>query len=271
MGFFLSLPVWVFTALVTLSFNLFAAAGLTAFLRLWPAERRFAHNDIAGYISAIVGIVYGVLIASIAVVVLENSDAARNAVDLEAGLMVNVFADAKSLSAPTWTSMRSNLFAYSESVIDAEWPDMRRGDTPSAGRRYLYGMRAALAGFAPQDRREQVYLEETLKSLNDLVLARRSRVYTAQHYVSPMIWRFLITSSIVTLLMTFVFGVKQYWAHLAMCCLLASTMGFVFSLIIVVDDPFLWQSGIGQAPFVEALTIMHQLDGSGPSLAEVTR
>jgi hypothetical protein len=260
---FLSLPIWAFTILVSLAFNLFAAVGLTLFLRAWPAEPRVPHNDIAGYISAIVGIVYGVLIASIAVVVLQNADAARVAVDTEAGLVINVFGDAKALPEPTSAAIRADVLAYVRAVIDTEWPDMRQNNAPTAGLKPIFDLRRNVAAFVARDARDETYLAAMLRNVDGLVMARRNRLNLAHHYVSPMIWRFLISSSVLTLLITFVFGVRKFWPHLIMCCLLATTMGFVFSLIIVVDDPFLWQTGIGPEPFEEAVAVMRQMDATG--------
>jgi len=269
MQFLLLLPTWVAVPLVTLTFNAVAAIGFLTFRKVWPAEPRVAHNDIAGYISAIVGIVYGVLVASIALVALGNYDAAKNTVDAEASLVETAFVDAKALPAPTGPLMREALYGYVDSVTKVEWPEMQRGVAPSAARAPLYGMTQTLARFTPRDTREQIYLQEAVGTVDQLLAARRTRLFAAHPYISPVIWRFLVTSSVFTMVMTFLFGVKNHWAHLIMCCLLASTMGIIFSLIIAVDEPFLRSSGIGRDPFDVALKVMRQLDEFGPWQAAV--
>jgi len=256
MNSFILLPTWFAVPLVTVLFNGLAAVGLIAVLRLWPVEPRRLHNDITGYISATIGIVYGVLSASIAVGALQSYDKATDAVDSEASLLVSVFVDAKALPAPTFDVVQKNLYDYAHEVVAVEWPQMRLGKEPVEARIYLFNVSEALAHFVPATPGQQVYLDQTLTRLNALYIARRLRVYLTSTGLSPVIWRFLISSSVITLGITFFFGVHNFRAHLAMCCLLATTMAFVFSLIIAVDHPFLRSSGIGPQPIEQAVRVM---------------
>ena len=65
-------------------FMLVSVAGLVAVQRFVPIERRKQHNSVAGFIYAVVGIAYAVLLGLVLVAVWEQFQAARTTVDTEA-------------------------------------------------------------------------------------------------------------------------------------------------------------------------------------------
>src|SRR4028119_2316922 len=79
---------------------LVAVAGLEAVRRLVPAERRREHNDVAGFIYAVVGVIYAVLLALTVIAVWEEHEAAKATVREEANELADVFWLARRLPAP---------------------------------------------------------------------------------------------------------------------------------------------------------------------------
>ena len=61
-----------------------AVGGLALVQRLVPATRRKEHNDVAGFIYAVLGVAYAVLLGLMIIAVWENFAEARNTVDQEA-------------------------------------------------------------------------------------------------------------------------------------------------------------------------------------------
>src|SRR4028119_2161350 len=79
---------------------LVAVAGLVAVQRLVPAERRQEHNDVAGFIYAVVGVIYAVLLALMVIAVWEEHEEAKATVREEANGLADVFWLAHSLPGP---------------------------------------------------------------------------------------------------------------------------------------------------------------------------
>src|SRR4028119_1849803 len=79
---------------------LVAVAGLEAARRLVPAERRQEHNDVAGFIYAVVGVIYAVLLALMVIAVCEEHEEAKATVREEANELADVFWLAHSLPEP---------------------------------------------------------------------------------------------------------------------------------------------------------------------------
>src|SRR4028119_687324 len=106
---------------------LVAVAGLEAVRRLVPAERRREHNDVAGFIYAVVGVIYAVLLALMVIAVWEEHEAAKATVREEANGLADVFWIAHSLPEPEGPRLQELARSYATVVTEEEWPLMGRG------------------------------------------------------------------------------------------------------------------------------------------------
>ena len=64
-----AMPSWILALVSICVVTAYAIGGLVLVQRFVPAERRRPHNDVAGPVSALVGVVFAVLIAFIAIAV----------------------------------------------------------------------------------------------------------------------------------------------------------------------------------------------------------
>jgi hypothetical protein len=72
--------------------------------------------------------VYAVILAFLTVVVWQHFSEARELVVLESGADIDAWHTAVGLQSTVRVRMRSNMLSYAKSMIDSEWPKMRRGD-----------------------------------------------------------------------------------------------------------------------------------------------
>jgi uncharacterized membrane protein YgaE (UPF0421/DUF939 family) len=86
--------------LVVAVFVLIAVVGLTLVQRIVPSQLRQQHNDVAGFIYAVLGVIYAVLIALMVIAVWEDYAAARDTVESEASELDDVFRLAHPLPDP---------------------------------------------------------------------------------------------------------------------------------------------------------------------------
>ena len=99
---------------MVLSFVALAVGGLVLVQRLVPIERRLAHNDVAGFIYAVLGVAYGVLLGLMVLAVWQDWQAAREAATQEANELAAVFWLAHGLPEP-------------EDATSRGWPAPTRG------------------------------------------------------------------------------------------------------------------------------------------------
>src|SRR3712207_7651418 len=98
----------VFGVLVVIGVCLAAVAGLELVQRLVPAEKRQQHNDVAGFLYAVVGIVYAVLLALLVIAVWEQYQRALETVEGEANSVADIAWIAHRLPETDRKSTRLN-------------------------------------------------------------------------------------------------------------------------------------------------------------------
>ena len=101
---------------------------LICFHQFVPSELRRAHNDVAGFIIAIVGVIYAVLLAFIAVSTWENFNKAQDAAELEANMVDNLYVDSAGLPPKLAFCVCQHLREYVRLVIEKECPRNKRGE-----------------------------------------------------------------------------------------------------------------------------------------------
>src|SRR5579864_3472093 len=132
MEWFSSLPT---TAAVLLAMSASAGAAVLGLLivhPIIPQPLRSVHNDVSGFILAIVGVVYAVLLAFIAVAVWQDFDQADRLVQTEANLVGDLYRNTAALPDPAAEEVRHYLFVYAETVVQDEWPALTAGHEDDA-------------------------------------------------------------------------------------------------------------------------------------------
>jgi hypothetical protein len=106
---------------------LVAVGGLVLVQRLMPTRQRLRHNDVAGFIYTVLGVVYAVLLGLVVVAVWEEWNAATAAVDQEASEVAEVFWLAHRLPKPEDRQLQELARSYARTVVNEEWALMERG------------------------------------------------------------------------------------------------------------------------------------------------
>src|SRR4051794_36721689 len=79
---------------------LIAVGGLVLVQRLYPIDRRQQHNDVAGFIYAVLGVAYAVLLGLMLIAVWEKWEAADTTTADEANELAGIFYFAHALPQP---------------------------------------------------------------------------------------------------------------------------------------------------------------------------
>ena len=120
------------TANIFILISMVAASMLfmTALNRLWPREKRQAHNDLIGWQLNIIGTTYAVILGFMLYTVWTDFGAANLNVDLEASALRNVYRLAEGLPEEQRIKLQQQSRSYAVAVIAADWPQMARDQVP---------------------------------------------------------------------------------------------------------------------------------------------
>jgi hypothetical protein len=247
----------VYGVLIVCVACLAAVGGLALVQRLVPATIRKEHNDVAGFIYAVLGVIYAVLLALVVIAVWEEYGRARVTVESEANALAEIFWLAHRLPESEGRHLQELARSYAEEVVDEEWPLMEQGRTPvmedtratPTGWVLIDDIRATLQEVEPRTLAEQELYGEGLDQVQRLADARRMRLVAAEEGIPAVLWVVLVVGGLVAVGFAYLFGLENTWAHRLMVVSLAGVIALVLFTIGVMDHPFSGGARIGTGAF----------------------
>jgi hypothetical protein len=230
---------------------LLAAAIVLTKHRLWPmSPDDEPREDVAEYISMMVGVLYALVLGLALVSVWDTNSSAQDHVAAESSAAHQIHMLAAGLPAEQAARMREEIQTYTQHVSGVEWPAMAEGKPLDAsGWHLLDDVRAT--GQVPADATpaQQGTGQEILAQLSTLNEARRGREADADERLSPVIWFGLIVGGVLTIAFMFMFGVQRSFTHVVMVMGLSALITFTVLLIYQLDSPFSGLFAVDSAPF----------------------
>jgi len=99
-------------------------------------------------------------------------------------------------------------------------------------------MRATLQEVEVRTQAEQELYAEGLDRISRLGDARRMRVVAAKEGLPGVLWAVLVFGAVVAVGFTYLFGLRNTWAHRLMVMSLTAVIALVLSTIGVMEHPF---------------------------------
>ena len=254
----MSIPIGLLLLCISM---LLAAGGLILVQRLVPNEVRMQHNDVAGFIYAVLGVVYAVLLGLMVVAVWEQWNAAAGRADEEASELAEVFWIADRMPESDGHHIQELVRAYARVVVEEEWPLMRQGKSSQKAWDLLDEIRSGVQDFQPSTPAQQVLYEQGLERVHELADARRERLLDADQGLPSILWVVLLIGGVVVIGFTYLFGLDSTVTHLLMVASLALVIALVLFTVAELDFPF--RGGIRIGP--EAMErVLSGLENSKP-------
>jgi hypothetical protein len=213
-------------------------AGLWVTRRLVHPSKLQRHHDVAGFLIAIVGLIYGVLQAFVVFVVWSNFENTKDLVETESNCVADIFRIAHGFPSATEGRVRSDVRQYVNDVITYEWPAMEHGHSSAIAERSFDNLWSAWSTLQPTSLHENALYQEAITRLDDLGNCRRRRILASHDGVPPVIWVVLIFGGIATVAFTYFFGADNVKAQAGMTALLTAEIALVLYLIAAIEYPF---------------------------------
>jgi hypothetical protein len=217
---------------------LLATGGMTLVQHLVPWQLRQQHNDVAGFIYAVLGVVYAVLLGFVTIVVWEDYELAKITTDNEANELAELIWLARELPEPEGEQLQEHANSYAKVVVDEEWSLMEQGQASPRAWALTDEMRSSIYDFEPDTDGEQVLYEQGLERIHDLVDQRRLRLLEAREGMPHVLWGVLLVGGIIVVGFTYLFGLENTRSHTLMIAALASIIALVLFTIYALDHPF---------------------------------
>ena len=232
-------------AIIVLVAVLVSLLGLALVRRMVPTSRLAQHTDVAGYVYAVIGVIYAVILAFVVIAAWEEYRDARAAVADEASAVLNLARSANGWPAGDRGNVESALIAYARQVVDVEWPAMARGDFgPATETVTVNQLWQALNQADESAAAKSASYEVALLQLDDLGEARRNRLLLGQEGLPMSMAVVLIIGAVVTIGFAYLFAVDDGRLHALMITSLAVLVALLLLLQYQLGMPFQGVSAI---------------------------
>jgi hypothetical protein len=248
------LPIWLlFVLLVVLAPAL--VIGLQVVVRRrWPGLAEGDHNDVAGFIIAIVGVIYAVLLAFVVIVSWEQFSEAANTVGEEASALRGLYRETVAYPPEVRAQIQADVRDYATAAITREWPAMARGEPGDPAVAAALDRLAEHIAELPADTPvRQEYVAVEADRFAELVSFRSQRLDFVGQGLPGVLWVALAIGGVVTIGFAMIFGLRSTPLHLIMTGSLAAVIGVLLFVAVSIDQPFVGDVAVAPAPLVRFL------------------
>lgn len=254
--FLQSMPIWL-TGVVVVGGFLAISLILGNFVVFVPAQVREEHNELAGFILAVVGVIYAVLLAFVAVGVWERFNQAEERTYQEATNLTIVYRDAGSFS--NGRGLRAAVRDYVRDVIEDEWPRMQNGDRSLSARLLIESVDRDVRNIKADTPERVAIQERMLEAMDGALEDRDARISEGATGINGVLWVTLIIGAFVTVGFTFLFGFRHTVIQQLMVGSLSILIGLMLFLIISLDFPFRGGVTVSPEAFENALRVFQAI------------
>jgi magnesium-transporting ATPase (P-type) len=225
---------------------------MAALNRIWPREKRQAHNDLIGWQLNIIGTTYAVILGFMLYTVWTQFGAANLNVDLEASAVRNVYRLAEGLPEQQRVRLQMQALAYAQAVIDQDWPEMANGQTPEESHQINQAMWKTLMAIKTASPTEIVAEDHAISELSSLTEHRRTRLLQSTFHLPTIFWGVLLIGGLLTIASTSMFGSANARLHALQVFSFTTLITLVLLAIADVNLPFRGWVHISNYAFVRA-------------------
>ncbi|EKD71026.1 MAG: hypothetical protein ACD_46C00291G0002 [uncultured bacterium] len=204
-------------------------------------KQRYDENPAIVCISALIGIIYAILIGFIVLYELNNFNKVDEAENREAKAMFTIFRESYILPETSGAKIRSQLIEYANYVINNEWPMMATGKfTDNTGALMIENISKKIRSFNISKINNPLIIQalNTMSmNANYLFDDHQLRINNIHSTLSSNIWFVLLLSSLLTIGVNCILGM-EFRFHIVCIIFLSLMVSGVLYLIVTLDRPY---------------------------------
>jgi len=218
---------------------------------------RYKDNEIVSSVSALIGIIYGVLVGFVCLYLLTKFDHAAQATQAEANVVSTIIRRSALLSPQIQLLIEKDLQQYVEEVINIEWPIMADfGKINQKGDLILIDLINALKDYKPETEVQKIIFQDLITtSIKELYTARHTRIMLSYLELGGDMWYVILIGTVLIIASNYAFR-AHFYLHLFVNIIFAIMAGSMLFLVVSLDRPFQGGFSITPEPFQEILDLL---------------
>ena len=224
--------------LAVAAFVIASVVALVLVRRRIPVEVLAEQHEVAGVCFAVLGGLYGIILAFVLVSSWERYEEARAHTEIEASVLADLYRHSQAFSEPTGSRLGKAVIAYLDSVVTDEFATMGDSRPSESTQERYYEVWQSILDFKPTAGWEIALYQNTLDKLDTFGDARRHRLLYLRSGMPFEIWAFLIVFGATTVAFTYFFGMPRLAPQILITTMLAATIGCALLLVHETQHPF---------------------------------
>ena len=221
----------------------------------FPDHDFVQHNEVGGFIIAVTGSLYAVMLGFLTVVGWQHFADAQQLVALESAAAGDVWHAAIGLPATERARVRRDTLRYATLMVQNEWPKMRSGSFDTEADVVVMDAITAAGAFRPADFMESNSQNATLQQLSTLHDMRQRRLAYNEGGIKGFEWLVLAVGAVCVVCLCWLFGLRNTSVHLFMTASVTVTITSMLVLLFELQYPF--RTDLRIAPVSWLATINH--------------
>ncbi len=223
--------------------------GVWLIRRLVPVTREGFDAEVSSQMLGVVASLFGLLLAFVIVIEYQNFGSAQDNVGQEADSLAAITRDSDALPAAQAARVRAAIGTYVRAVVTDEWPKLREGHESPQASDDVDLIYKALEAAKPTTPQATAFYNDSVKQLNEALIARRERLSTASGGIPSLVLALILVGAFVILGYVMLVGSRSFWFHTIGACSISLVV--VLSLVVLVDlsYPFSGSLVVSSDPF----------------------
>ena len=207
-----------------------------------PHEKHKLNNEVGGFIYAVLGVAYAVILAFVVLVDYENYNKAEDIVFSEANAINNFCRDASMLDEPFKGEVLREAIIYAKLVVQDEWKIMNSGRYKEAGNGEAYTalrrLKTLVFNYSHKTEREKEFYTLLVGDFRKMRELRADRLMMSTSTLPGILYFVILVGYVLTVSYTFFFSSLSVKAQITMTSMLSMVLALVIFLIIEMDLPY---------------------------------
>lgn len=234
--FIYSLPLWALAVVIFAACLGFVVLSVAAVDRFgWALDPEEVAT--ATVLHAFVSVLYAVALALIVVNVQSEYSAVEDAAFAEASKVSDLYRNLDGVEGPDRARLQAEASHYVDLVLEKEWPANNRGEQNLETILAIDYLARHVIQLHPSTGDAQVVQQALLADIDDVLDARRKRIFLGQASMSPIMWLIIITGAAITIGFAALFPMRHRGRQIAIMSLAAIMFGMMIFLVVAMDRP----------------------------------
>jgi hypothetical protein len=217
------------------------------------------HNDVLAPIFLTAGTIYAVLIGFLVIIVWEQYVSTKGVIADEASALTIMYRQTVGMPGGEQQAMRHILREYTDAVVNDEWPLQAHGATSPRVDAAISNLYGTFGDLDPVTAASPIN-SDFVKNASLVAANRNKRILQSEDRFPGVLWFGLMLGGVLVVSMSFFLYMERLWPHVLMSSALASLIGVLLFILIVLNHPLSGQLAIGTHDFQNALSDFTAVD-----------